>query len=303
MGMMGSLSTLNPQGLAALGPHARQATRWAPAAAALLCAWLIGHTAAAFFWTLVPTPAAARWQAPPAAPAAEHPTLVSSDSLAAAQDLFGHSQVNSVGSSSAPAPETVLDLQLLGILADERAHSQSRALIRSGSDQEKPYAVGDAVVAGATVKAIFPDRVLLLRNGELETLRMHRGDMNADSSSPGAPATDANPGDSNAQKLAHIRSQLLNAPGDVDNFLHVSPVTGANGAPTGYRVFPSNDPTLFEAEGLRPGDLVTAVNGQPLTDPAKALQLVNQLSSAQTVTLTVVRGRSPPQSIVLNFSQ
>jgi general secretion pathway protein C len=197
-----------------------------------------------------------------------------------------------------------LDLQLLGILADERAKSQSRALIRSSGDQEKPYAVGDAVAAVATVKAIFPDRVLLMRNGELETLRMHRGELNGDNAAAGMRLADTGAGsaDANAQKLGHLRAQLLNAPNQFENFLHISPVNNPNG-PSGYRVFPASDPSLFDAEGLRPGDLVTAINGQPLTDQAKSLQLLQQLSNAQTVTLTVVRGRSPPQSVVLNFAQ
>ena len=42
--------------------------------------------------------------------------------------------------------------------------------------------------------------------------------------------------------------------------------------------------------GLRPGDLVTAVNGIQLNDTQTALQMLNDLSRAPNVTLTIERG-------------
>jgi general secretion pathway protein C len=42
--------------------------------------------------------------------------------------------------------------------------------------------------------------------------------------------------------------------------------------------------------GLRPGDVVTSVNGIPLSDPTQMGQLFEQLSSARRLDVTVERG-------------
>lgn len=69
-----------------------------------------------------------------------------------------------------PAPPTTLDLHLVGTVTG--TDSESVALIRIGaSDRQNGYGIGDAVL-GATVEAIGSDRVVLRRDGRLETLRI-----------------------------------------------------------------------------------------------------------------------------------
>lgn len=57
----------------------------------------------------------------------------------------------------------------------------------------------------------------------------------------------------------------------------------------GYRVYPGEDPDLFDSTGLKFGDLVTAVEGQPLTNVELANQLLEKLINGQTIRVTVDR--------------
>ena len=63
----------------------------------------------------------------------------------------------------------------------------------------------------------------------------------------------------------------------------------------------SSDRAIFTAAGLRPGDLVTEVNGIQLNDANTALQMLGQLSSATSLTVVVERG-GQPQTVNVNFN-
>jgi Type II secretory pathway, component PulC len=71
---------------------------------------------------------------------------------------------------------------------------------------------------------------------------------------------------------------------------------------TGYRIYPGEHKNLFEGTGLHPGDLVTAINGQSLNNPAQTINLLGQLSAATQVSLTIQRG-SQTQTINLTLDQ
>jgi general secretion pathway protein C len=267
-----------------------------PVLAAAVFALLLGRVAAELTWVLVPVPETARWQPPPATAAAARPAEAADVGAIAASGLFGRYQAPAGGTLLA-APDTPLNLALLGVLADDR-EQYSRALIAQGAD-ERSFAVGDDVAAGVTLQAIFPDRVILSRNGRLETLRLERDKPGAggDGAPPLAQA-DERPG---VPPLAQVRDELLKDPGRASEYVRVQPAN-VGGQLKGYRVYPGRDRAAFTAAGLRPGDLVTSVNGVQLDDPAKALQMLGDLASAGQVNLVVERG-GQSQNISINLSQ
>jgi len=63
-----------------------------------------------------------------------------------------------------------------------------------------------------------------------------------------------------------------------------------NGEIKGYRVYPGSDRLRFRSLGLRPGDLVTEIDGQPLDDSTLATELFGKAVSGQPVLLSVLRG-------------
>ncbi|HEX7381182.1 MAG TPA: type II secretion system protein GspC [Nevskiaceae bacterium] len=278
--------------------HARRLPAAVSALLVLVVAWLAGG----FLWTLIPTPDAARWRAPPvvprASPAAEAASIAEDRNVVG---LFGTARGDgSSASALATAPETQLNLKLFGILADRDAPSRSRALVATGNGETKPYALGQSLASGVLLKAIFPDRIVLQRNDRLETLRLDLKRRRQDTVSD-RPIAVAGPPPPEAKPSA-LRKDLLSDPSAPSRFIRVQPVQapGADGQ-TGYRVYPGTDPGAFDAAGLHGGDLVTAINGTALSDPARALQAVSQLSQAQRVKLTVQRdGRT--RTVDLDFT-
>jgi general secretion pathway protein C len=270
--------------------------RLLPALAAGLFALLLGSRAADLLWALVPVPESARWQPPPAAPVALARHQAPDAAAIAASGLFGRYQAPAPGAQLMAAPETPLNLILLGVLADDRKEF-SRALIATQGGDERGYAIGDDISRGVTLQAIFPDRVILSRSGRLETLRLER-----DKASPGGPpppvaaAQEPSPG----AQLTQIRDEILRDPAKASEYIRVQPANVA-GQLKGYRLYPGRDRSAFTAAGLRPGDLVTAVNGVQLDDPAKAVQLLADLSQAGQVNLVVERG-GQSHNISINLS-
>lgn len=248
-------------------------------------------------WLLVPAPAGMAWEAPPAA-ARSGPVARGGDELQKllSAQLFGAYVADSEpGVALDAAPETRLNLVLSGIFAGSR-EADSRALIAPQGGEEKPFAIGADVVRGVTLHAIFPDRVVLSRQGNLETLRL---DKNAPSSGL-VPLAGGAPGAQNiaVPALAAVREQILQDPAKAAEFIRIQPLS-ENGSLKGYRIYPGRDRSIFNSAGLRPGDLVTAVNGIELNDAQNALQMLNDLSQAGSVSLVIERGG---QSQTLNVS-
>ncbi len=277
--------------------------RWLPPALNLLLLLLLAYLLAGLLWALVPTPHGTAWQAPPTAVSAQTRGAAFNTKAVADAALFGHYQApaNPSVTALATAPETQLNLQLLGILANRLVPQNSRALINGGSGGEKPFALGDDISSGVLLKAIFPDRVVLSRKGSLETLRLNRDQPNSGGSNVPI-AVDRGPAGNAGAKLAQIRDELLANPTKAGDFIRVQPISGANGqGQVGYRIYPGPNQSAFKASGLHPGDLITAVNGVPLSNPAQTLQLLGQLSQASSVSLSIQRGNQT-QTVNLSFA-
>lgn len=261
-----------------------------PSLTVLLLSLLLAWQLASLVWLAVPNPEAARWKPAPAYVDPTPPKPVVSDDSLAASHLFGEYQAGAVSdaASLANAPDTQLNFTLLGILAGS-SDAESLALISREGGDEAPFRIGDDVSPGVNLQAIFPDRVILSRNGRLETLRL---DKDAPSNAPlrnavaqgdsqeGTPAA--------AEMLSQIRQQVMTDPSKAASFIRVQPIAGESGV-RGYRVYPGPERGAFNAAGLKPGDVVTAINGMPLNDPGQALQLLQSLSTASSLNLAVER--------------
>jgi len=270
--------------------------------AALVLTLALARLLAKLVWALVPLPASAQWQAPPAPPPAVSARPADANALVSAA-LFGRYQPPKDPNAQAldHAPETQLSLTLLGIYATDAKHS--RALISKQAGDEHPYSIGQTITAGATLQAIFPDKVVLSRNGRLETLLL---DKNRPSKSTAPAVTDDEESsdddeDANATGLARIRNEILSDPGKAQEYIRVQPVN-TNGTTKGYRVYPGRNRDLFNEAGLRPGDLVTSINGVDLTDTARSMQLLADLAQVEDLTVVVDRG-GQSQSIHVSLGQ
>ncbi len=260
-----------------------------PPLAMLLLVAVLAWQLAGLLWVLVPMPQSAAWKpAPGFVDPATGKVALNADALAAAH-LFGQYQASASSASLANAPDTQLNFTLLGILSGS-TEKESLALIAKDATDEAPYAIGDDVSPGVNLQAIFPDRVILSRNGRLETLRLDKdAPSNAPISTLVSSVTEPQEGTpAAAQMLSQIKEQVLTDPTKAANFIRVQPISGESGL-KGYRVYPGPERGAFNAAGLKPGDVVTAINGTSLSDPAQALQLLQGLSQASSMSLTVDR--------------
>lgn len=192
------------------------------------------------------------------------------------------------------APDTRLNLKLLGVLATDS--NTARAIIADGKGVEDAYAVGENLPGDAVLREIYADRVILEYRGRMETLRLPKEDLenlSVSSETVGQTSqrstTQASTAD-NIALLRQYREALISNPQSLMDLVSASPVNEeGTGKLKGYRIRPGKDRKLLGRFGLKSGDVVTGVNGVPLNNPIKALEIMRDLSTATSVTLDVER--------------
>jgi general secretion pathway protein C len=198
--------------------------------------------------------------------------------------LFGVGAV----AAGADAPTTNMALILAGVIANPDP-AKGVAIIGENAAVGKLYAVGAAIPGGVHLHAVYSDRVLLERNGGLETLMLPRSMAGGRAPLPqAATAPRAAAGRESASLLAGLA--------------RVQPVFN-QGKLQGYRIFPggAHGTSAFAQLGLKPGDMIEAVNGTALDDAARAMEVLQTLSSSATATVTVSRN-GQTQEVNLNLA-
>jgi general secretion pathway protein C len=190
----------------------------------------------------------------------------------------------------ANAPPTNMPLVLTGIISAADPKS-GLAIIGTSASNSRVYPVGERVPGNARVHAVYFDRVLLERNGAIEALLLPR------KSQAGGPAL-APAGPSSFDR---VQRALTNEPGLISDVLRPQPVF-QDGKLRGYRVYSGTNAKAFTALGLRNGDLVLAVNGTALDDPARGNDIFSSLGNSDQARVTVMRN-GQQQDISLNMSQ
>lgn len=276
----------------------RTAPKWVALILIVLIAWLLAR----ILWMLVPGSAAGDAVEVPAGSVAARVDPGQADvQVIANAHIFGEATAD-----TAPPPppadhedlaETRLNLSLKGTItaSDERL---SIAIIADTGNEEKVYAIRDTVVPGTTLHAVYADRVILDRSGALEALKLPKEfpqgspSVRRAASRPVSRAAEANP------TIQEVVSENVTKLADV---IRPTPYFVA-GQQQGYRVYPGRDRKQFAALGLRPGDLIKDIDGASLTDPQQAMEIFQNLGSADQVSVTVERN-GQPEVLVLSTSQ
>jgi general secretion pathway protein C len=101
--------------------------------------------------------------------------------------------------------------------------------------------------------------------------------------------------------MDRMRKLITEDPGLMADIMRPQPVF-AQGKQKGYRVYPGRNRQAFTRLGLRPGDLVMAINGTPLDDPARGQEIFRTLGSSSEAHITVMRS-GQQQDLTLNIAQ
>lgn len=192
--------------------------------------------------------------------------------------------------AAAPSNETALALVLRGTIASSDPRSGT-AFISDAQGHDARYRVGASLPGGVVLDAVYAGRVILLNNGQRETLSL-RGVSSAATTQKSAPASPdggfltgvLGTGAPDLQTQREQREPDLQILAEQANVLPVL----ENGRVIGVQVRVP-DPALLERVGLQPDDIITSVNGIALNDPAVAPALQNQLRAGGLLTLTVRR--------------
>ena len=200
------------------------------------------------------------------------------------------------------APQTQMNLVLAGTLAAEDPR-QGIAILGESATSAKVYTVGQTIRSGTKLHAVYPDRVILDRNGRLEALMLPRQSLSggAGSNAPPPRRQVAQPAQAPGGIAENLRRIAESDPGALAEVVRPQPVF-ANGVQRGYRVYPGRNRQQFAQLGLQPGDLVTSINGTPLDDPARGMEIFNSLGSSDRVEVTVERN-GETQQLTLNTAQ
>jgi general secretion pathway protein C len=237
-----------------------------------------------------------RRQAPPPPPVAMAPVAPLDIGTLINAHLFGNAAVQASG-DAANAPPSSMPLVLAGVLASEDP-KLGMAIIGESAQAAKVVSVGQQVPGGAQLHSVYSDRAIIDRGGALESVYLPRNSSGALAMQP--PPVAAAP-QGNEAMVERMRKLVNEDPGLIGQIMRPQPVF-AGGRMRGFRVYPGNNRQAFARMGLRPGDLVTAINGTPLDDKDRAQEIFNTLSSSTDARVSVTRnGRQ--QELMLNLAQ
>src|SRR5262245_4080440 len=204
--------------------------------------------------------------------------------------LFG---VAAASGDPSDAPATAANLTLTGTLAG-REPENGWAIIGANGQSARVYATGASLPGGSKLFAVYPDRVILDRNGSRESLLLPRLAGAGPAYTPRVASRNAAAPAGDGSLADNVRQILAQNPAAGGELLRPQPVF-AGGSLRGYRVYPGRNRAQFAQLGLQPGDLVLAVNGAALDDPNRGLETLRGIGQGGAVTLTVDRGGQQQQ--------
>jgi general secretion pathway protein C len=207
------------------------------------------------------------------------------------------------------ATVTQLNLVLVGLIVSSD-ESSARAMIASG-DKQDLYAVNAPLPAGnnVTLSKIMSDRVIINNNGQFESLWLYKSDPNAPAISQASLPQAApqqiippqypsgRPGPSPEMQSPSDRGGNSGDPALTEVSRNLSDVLAMsiyreNGQVVGYKIRPGRDAEKFKSLGLQTDDVVTAINGMPLTNPAKIMEVYKNMGNTTSASLEIKRGGS-----------
>jgi general secretion pathway protein C len=257
----------------------------------------------------------ALWLAPPVAallspedeapaPATQPQLPLSSYAIIYTRDLFNSVKAPVQADSIAATTSTGV-LKLWGTAIRER--DRAFAIIEDLSTRTQGlYREGDVIAQGVTLSQVGWDRVLINRNGRLETLTLIPTEVPV----PSQLVTSATPveredksgirqlGQDNFQIDRREVEQAMNSLNELFTQVRAVPYANTEGETQGFRLFSIKPQSLIDRLGLKNGDIVQRVNGIELSDPSTAFGLLQELQGHAQVRVDVLRNH---QAVTLSY--
>jgi len=182
------------------------------------------------------------------------------------------------------------DLELTGVIMSGRA---SMAIIADAGGREKVYRIGDQIRAGVTLAEVFRNGVVVA-HGDLRQRLPLTGRTSAENPPPG-----------NSQAIS-LRAELPAAATPEADGVTTVPRHRSNFSPEvrrqsvivpdpggGFQLKKVMPNSLYARIGLRTGDVLRSVNGQPIDSPEQLMLLYRQLSEGGRGNVELLREGRP----------
>jgi general secretion pathway protein C len=192
-----------------------------------------------------------------------------------AQDPFaGAAGAGKTTTSAAPAASR-LRVELMGTSVGEEPDSYAILLVPELKPQEDVYRLGEQLTPGVSLRRIERDRVVLLDHEQEQTVMLEE----RASAAPGQGAP--------AQARTLSRAQVNAQKQDPARFIRSIDLQPAA---QGLQVTRLQQGSLLQRAGLAQGDVILAVNGQPVRSMGDLAAVYGGMEEASDIEVQVLRG-------------
>jgi general secretion pathway protein C len=243
------------------------------------------------------------------------------------RNLF-HSSVIAA-SVAAPVPddeqleETELPLKLWGTIASDNAELAWASIEEIATKTSSAFRVGDQI-QNATVIGIERRRVVLLENGNRRALTLDDDTVSSSARAPRVASSTARARERPSRRTtsrttrtsrrdrlrqkqfaAEVQSEveqqdvkdLSSNPAALYSQARILPKVDQDGQVEGLEISAIKPGSVFEEAGIREGEVITEIDGVPISDLGKSTQIMSALTGQGTVDLTLETPDAPPRSL------
>jgi general secretion pathway protein C len=270
-----------------LSPSVQRRAAWLlTVGLALICAWLLVR----IVWSwLTPFPDTDSTVQNAMTVSAGSPSAIQARPPLSRWHLFGEFEENRTLAAYRDAPETALELELRGILSSDNPQSGFAIIIYRS--RQAVYGIGQDLPGDARVEAIYPDRVVLLRAGRYETLRLP-----LESQLPQPEHSTPGQGGQVDQALSSARPPMSVMVPGASGKLSLSMNSAAANyglipvSSGGYRLFLGRNAGVVASLGLQNGDIILSGNGISLNSQQDVEQVIANILAGERLNLLINRG-------------
>lgn len=185
------------------------------------------------------------------------------------------------------APETQLKYKLRGIYFSNIAE-KSTAIVEIKVNDSQLYRIDDALADNIVVSAIEREHILIDRYGKIERLNLEKPTAIGTQQGSNARATNSASSVASSNLLRTYRQTYASNPLALAQRFQSIPVQ-QNGKNIGFKLKALRGENLLGKLDFQDSDIFTKINGIGLDKPFQALEALKSLTTANSVTVTILR--------------
>ncbi len=192
--------------------------------------------------------------------------------------------------------KTTLPLNLIGTLIMSNELRSIATLEDKSASLVYPVQVNDEIPGKVKIIKIEPKKVIFLNKASSRREYVELPD-DSQNQNPRLLLTKSKGG---IEKVAPTqfnvsRTEVDRALADFNNILTQARAVPnfENGIAAGYKLFQIVPGSIYDKLGLQNGDVITGLNGQPMNDPGKAFEMLNELKTSSHLELQVKKDGRP----------